>query len=235
MFRKSGYPAIYRSRYGLFRRYGYARRVCQGMLICIILWTMMETLFVHHRYSNVDTILQQQQQQQQQQSTSTSTSENGQPRARERLFIASMHWNNEAILRSHWNDAVVQLAQEWGPENVFVSVFESGSWDDTKGALTDLEGQLSHLGVPRNITLSQTTHEDEILGPSNGEGWIDTSRGKKELRRIPYLARLRNLTLRPLERLAELGIMFDKVLFLNDVVFTVRSRSSGEGKESKWH
>lgn len=229
MFRKSGYPAIYPFRSGLFRRYGHARRVCQGVLICIILWTMMETLFVHHRYGTVDSI------QQQRQSTSTSTSKSGPPRARERLFIASMHWNNEAILRSHWNDAVVHLAHTWGPENVFVSVFESGSWDDTKGALRDLDDQLDRLGVPRNITHSPKTHEDEISAPPTDEGWINTSRGKKELRRIPYLARLRNLTLRPLEDLMEQGIVFDKVLFLNDVVFTVRSRYSDEGQKSKWH
>lgn len=213
---KPGYTiSFFRS--GLFRRYGHARRMVQGTLICLILWTIMETLFQNHWYSTMDSI-------QQQQSTRASyptTSPNGPPRARERLYIASMHWNNEAILRSHWNDAVLQLAREWGPENIFVSVYESGSWDNSKGALRDLDSKLDRLGVPRNITLSTTTHKDEISGPPADEGWVYTSRGKKELRRIPYLARLRNLTLRPLEDLAKQGVLFDKVLFLNDVVFTV--------------
>jgi hypothetical protein len=52
-------------------------------------------------------------------------------------------------------------------------------------------------------------------------GWIDTPRGRKELRRIPYLSRLRNWTLQPLLELARQGEKFDKVLFLNDVVFSV--------------
>lgn len=202
MLRKSSYPSSY-IRYGLCRRYGLGRRFFQGFLVCSLIWTTLEVLFIHHRYSMVDRI---------QPST---------PRQFERIYIASMHWNNEAILRSHWNDAVVELAKTWGPENVFVSVFESGSWDDSKGALRDLDARLDRLGVRRNITLSDTTHEDEISSPSSGQGWVDTPRGQRELRRIPYLARLRNLTLRPLEDLTEEGIMFDKVLFLNDVVFTV--------------
>lgn len=211
MFRTPGRLPL---RYGLFRRYGYARRVCQGTLLCLLLWTMVETLFVHHRVSTIDSL-------QLQPSGAKSSDGGGGGGRHERLFIASMHWNNEAILRSHWNDAVVELARAWGPENVFVSVYESGSWDESKDALRDLDVRLGQLGVPRNITLSETTHEDEISAPPEGDGWIKTSRGKKELRRIPYLARLRNFTLRPLEHLTELGIGFDKVLFLNDVVFTV--------------
>lgn len=141
----------------------------------------------------------------------------------EKVYIASLHWNNEAILRSHWNNAVVELAKTLGPENIFISVYESGSWDDTKGALRELDDQLEKLGVPRNITLSETTHVDEISRYPARQGWIETSRGKTELRRIPYLARLRNLTLRPLEELLGQGKTFDRILFLNDVVFTVRT------------
>src|SRR5262249_8650949 len=55
------------------------------------------------------------------------------PRGIQRVYIASLHWNNEPILRSHWNDAVVALAKTLGPENVFITVYESGSWDDSKG------------------------------------------------------------------------------------------------------
>ncbi|SPN96873.1 related to polysaccharide export protein (CAP59) [Cephalotrichum gorgonifer] len=139
---------------------------------------------------------------------------------RERVYIASMHWNNAKVLKRHWNDAVVGLAGALGPENVFVSVYESGSWDGSKEALKELDARLEALGAPRNITLSNRTHRDEIDEEPEGEGWIETSRGKKELRRIPYLAALRNRTLQDLLELYEQGIEFDKVLFLNDVVFT---------------
>lgn len=142
----------------------------------------------------------------------------------DRVFIASTHWNNEVILRSHWNAAVLDLVQHIGIKNVYVSVYESGSWDNSKGALRDLDRKLNRLGVQRTIVLDKTTHADEIVKvPTPGEaGWIDTPRGRKELRRIPFLAGLRNLSLKPLEELASQGVKFDKILFLNDVVFTVR-------------
>jgi hypothetical protein len=143
-------------------------------------------------------------------------------RISQRVYIASIHWNNEEILKSHWNDAIIALVDALGRDNVFVTVFESGSWDDSKGALRELDAALESKNVKRNITLSETTHKDEMSVLDKGPGWVDTSRGKRELRRIPYLARLRNWSLEPLQELARQGERFDKVLFLNDVVFSVR-------------
>jgi hypothetical protein len=146
------------------------------------------------------------------------------PRRSERVYIASIHWNNEQILRSHWNDAVVHLAKTLGRDNVFITVYESGSWDDSKAVLRDLDATLEANWIRRNITLSDVTHKDEmsIAEEHRNSGWIDTPRGRKELRRIPYLSRLRNWTLQPLLELARQGEKFDRVLFLNDVVFSVR-------------
>ena len=145
---------------------------------------------------------------------------------KDRVFIASIHWNNEAILRSHWNAAILNLVQHLGPENVYVAILESGSWDDSKGALRELDAELEQLGVERSVELEQQTHKDEIERlPATGEpGWVWTSRGRKELRRIPYLSTLRNRLLRRMRELAERRVqtrVFDKVLWLNDVVFTV--------------
>jgi hypothetical protein len=144
----------------------------------------------------------------------------GQPNE-QKVFIASIHWNNEAILRSHWIPGVLGLVEHFGKENVYVSVQESGSWDDSKGALRELDGSLEQAGVRRRIILDETTHEDEIKKAPAESGWIQTSRGSKELRRVPYLSKLRNLVLEPLQELAEAGEHFDRILFLNDVVFTV--------------
>ncbi|KAJ5908324.1 hypothetical protein N7495_001006, partial [Penicillium taxi] len=141
------------------------------------------------------------------------------PRRQERIFIASVNWNNELILRTHWSKALVELAWKLGPENIYISIYESGSYDNTKGALMDLDIELERLQVPRTIILSHVTHEDEMAA-TPGEGWVETRRGYTELRRIPYLSRIRNLSLQPLEELAKQGITFDKILFLNDVVFT---------------
>ena len=146
-----------------------------------------------------------------------------------RVFIASMHWNNEFVIRSHWNAAVLDLVRHFGAENVYISILESGSWDNTKGALRELDLELGKLGVERNIELLETTHADEIgrIPDPQEEGWIWTSRGRKELRRIPYLARIRNQVMGKLRQLAnpidgQKKRTFDKVLWLNDVIFTVR-------------
>ncbi|GAB7352058.1 hypothetical protein MBLNU459_g2566t1 [Dothideomycetes sp. NU459] len=137
----------------------------------------------------------------------------------ERIFVASTHWNNELILRSHWIPAVLDLTRHFGADNIFISVVESGSWDNSKDALRELDLELEKAAIQRKIVLNDTTHADEISSPAIGEGWIKTPRGKIELRRIPYLSRMRNLSLQPLVELAEAGMRFDKILFLNDVVF----------------
>lgn len=148
----------------------------------------------------------------------------GAVRQRERIYIASMHWNNAEVLKDYWNDAVIKLTETFGADNVFVSIYESGSWDDSKAALQTLDAELEKRNVARRVEVSETTHYDEITKPEKerGEGWIDTSRGQRELRRIPYLAKLRNKTIQDLIELSKKGVTFDKVLFLNDVVFTVR-------------
>ncbi|KAG0156047.1 hypothetical protein PDIDSM_3223 [Penicillium digitatum] len=102
----------------------------------------------------------------------------------------------------------------------FISMYESGSYDNTKDALRELDWKLERMRVPRNITISPVTHEDEMATPVREDGWIRTPNGKKRPRRVPYLARIRNLSLLPLQDLARQGITFDKILFLNDVVFT---------------
>lgn len=146
----------------------------------------------------------------------------------DRIFIASINWNNELIIRSHWSAAVLDLVRYFGADNVYISIIESGSWDNTKGSLRDLDMELEKLGVERSIEMLESTHKDEverIPGP-NEEGWIWTSRGRKELRRIPYLAKLRNGVMEKLKQLAERTEgqgkrSFDKILWLNDVIFTV--------------
>ena len=140
-----------------------------------------------------------------------------------KIYVASTHWNNGKALHEFWNKAVLNLVEHVGPENIYISIYESGSWDDSKGALRLLDLDLERLGVQRTIVLDETTHADEITKPISDTGWIETPRGKKERRRISYLADLRNKSLKPLIDLALNGVRYDKILFLNDVAFTVCS------------
>ena len=188
-----------------FRRRSTRARILRTFLLASGIAILLDSLFFVRTFSRQQSL--------------------GQPglqlKSASRLFISSTHWNNEAALRGFWNQAIVDLARDIGPGNIYVSIYESGSWDDSKGALRLLDQDLERLGVQRTIILDNTTHEDEITRQAADSGWIDTPRGKKELRRIPFLAKLRNLTLKPMIELSSKGIRFDKVLFLNDVVFTV--------------
>lgn len=191
-------------RYSLYRQ---ARRVRLALFFILVGWTLVEVL--HIKYVHV-------QESQFQELTLGS----------ERIYIAGLHWNSEQILREAWIAAVVDLANAIGRDNVFVSIQESGSWDDTKGALILLDQLLEENNIPRRIVLDHTTHLDEVTKPHAGQGWIKTPIGTTELRRIPYLARLRNVAMEPLYDQESAGIMYDKVLFLNDVVFTVSQYES---------
>ncbi|KAJ5626744.1 hypothetical protein N7528_004171 [Penicillium herquei] len=190
--------------YRTIRRALARSRILRTLLLIFIAWNLIEVHLILSRISEAD----------------QETIYRDQPRRKERIYIASVNWNSEIILRSHWSQALLELAWKLGPENVYISIYESGSYDNTKGALMELDAELERLGIPRTIVLSPITHEDE-LAATPGEGWVESPRGDMALRRIPYLSRTRNLSLRPLEELAKHGYTFDKILFLNDVVFTV--------------
>lgn len=142
----------------------------------------------------------------------------------ERIFIASMHWNTEYAIRAHWAPALLDLIRYLGPDNVFVSIIEGGSYDNSAGALRELDVILRDMGVGRRIVFEEKTHKEEAeRTPVEGEqGWVWTKRGRRELRRIPWLADIRNRVMEPLRELAaaENAQTFDKVLWLNDVIFT---------------
>lgn len=100
-------------------------------------------------------------------------------------------------------------------------MYESEICDDSKNVLRLLGSNLKARGIRHRMILNETTHEDEINQRSASQGWHETPRGRNESRRIPCLSRLRNKTLDSLARSAANGTTFDKVLFLNDVAFTV--------------
>ncbi|KIH91257.1 polysaccharide export protein [Sporothrix brasiliensis 5110] len=155
------------------------------------------------------------------------------------VFIVSVHRNTEPILRSAWIENLVRLVDHLGRDNVYVSAVESGSQDDTKDALMELKAQLVARGVAHTIELGTTVWEqlDELYAwpdpdtpAAERPGWIWDSEEKHfALRRIPYLANVRNQAMAPL--LAEAakgsggggghgqGRRFDRVLWINDVAF----------------
>ncbi|KAJ0107851.1 polysaccharide export protein [Diaporthe amygdali] len=147
----------------------------------------------------------------------------------ETFFIVSVHRNTGDILPA-WSSAVLALIDHLGPENVYFSALESGSQDDTKDKLTALKARLDARHVPNTVTLGQTVWQqlDEMWArpapdAPRQEGWIwNQEDNVYDLRRITYLARERNRAMEPMRELQERqGVTFDKVLWLNDVIFDV--------------
>ena len=138
------------------------------------------------------------------------------------VYVASSQWNSGKLLEEHWVPSLLQLISDLGAANVsvFVSIYENGSWDSTKSVLQQLKQTLENSGVQHSVNIDDTSHEQIIARNASSSGWLNTLYGK-EMRRIPYLASVRNEALKPLSTLTESGAKFDRILYINDVVFSV--------------
>jgi hypothetical protein len=153
------------------------------------------------------------------------------PLGSEKILLASIFRNSEYMLRLYWMPALLVLVQDLGVHNIFVSIVESGSQDGTKDALNELKFELERLGVGNKIVLGQdaSAQVEELESiPAEGrrQGWLFTGRGPEgwEKRRIPFLSEQRNRAMEPLMELQP-NIRFEKVVWINDVVFTVSPTS----------
>ena len=126
------------------------------------------------------------------------------------------------MLHNHWIPSLLQVVQELKAANieVFVSIYENGSWDSTKSSLEQLRQTLRSLSIANRIVLDDKSHEYIIAHNESSYGWLRTAYGT-EMRRIPYLADVRNEALKPLHEMTTAGEKFDKLVFINDVIFSV--------------
>ncbi|KAL4732900.1 cryptococcal mannosyltransferase 1-domain-containing protein [Aspergillus similis] len=139
-------------------------------------------------------------------STSTAPGR-GNPR-NEKIFIAaSLYDRGGDIAGGQWGKDILRLIDLLGEKNVFLSIYENDSGPAGAGALLDLEAQ-----VPCNKSMVFEGNLDLDSLPS-----VTVPGGSKRVRRIEYLAEVRNRALRPLDAHPE--VVFDKLLYLNDIVF----------------
>jgi hypothetical protein len=145
-----------------------------------------------------------------------------------RVFVAAMLANCAPLLSKYWIPALLGLVDQLGPDNVFVSILENGSQDETRSLLVELQTNLTQRRVPYSIRFEEdfrdgkTFQKDGLLQrllgkEGNEDNWVMTDKGWYP-RRISYLAELRNMVLEPLKNSTR---RYDKILFFNDVIFSV--------------
>ncbi|KAK5271111.1 hypothetical protein LTR40_014073, partial [Exophiala xenobiotica] len=61
------------------------------------------------------------------------------PVQNQKIFIVAQFWTNAAVIHDRWGQALIDLVGVLGKENVYVSIYESGSLDNTKDILRVLE------------------------------------------------------------------------------------------------
>ncbi|KAJ7032253.1 cryptococcal mannosyltransferase 1-domain-containing protein [Mycena alexandri] len=123
----------------------------------------------------------------------------------EKIYLAAMFYNNGALL-PYWITQVTKLIYYLGPENVFVSIVESNSGDNTADLLDEWDKTLENMGVARRIL----TRDTSIERPPS----METAPP-----RIKFLAAVRNLVMEPLVQHGG----YARIVFSNDVFVEAES------------
>ncbi|EWC47692.1 hypothetical protein DRE_02892 [Drechslerella stenobrocha 248] len=119
-------------------------------------------------------------------------------------FIAASFWNNEPIL-GHWTREMTALVKILGRHNVYLSLTENDSEDNTASILLHYARELTKMGVPHSLNITR-----ELRGYPSNMPWRDIPH------RMSYMANLRNGALQPLYGITT---PFRSVVLMNDVVF----------------
>jgi hypothetical protein len=170
-----------------------------------------------------------------------------------KFFLAANLKNNEKILINHLTE-MVKFILYVGPERCYVSILENGSKDRTPDILRDFKAILEELKVRHSIiSLDQPDMRDPELPRLEEWGNAFAKELSKEAglnlstlkewdaavkdglkypkfgyllprRRIEYMAKLRNMALKPLYKFAQTPADASKtlVVFLNDVIYTYK-------------
>jgi Cryptococcal mannosyltransferase 1 len=126
---------------------------------------------------------------------------------KEKVFIATTIFDPSGDLaRGAWGESILSLIDLLGPSNVFLSIYENGAGRVAEAALKEFGRKAK---CERAIIF-----EDELA--LNVVPHIQLPDGTSRVKRIAYLAEVRNRALRPLDSST---IKYDKLLYLNDVVF----------------
>ncbi|GAB7345892.1 hypothetical protein MBLNU457_4133t3 [Dothideomycetes sp. NU457] len=129
----------------------------------------------------------------------------------EKVFIVSSIYDEEGgLVSGAWGNAILSLVDLLGPDNVFLSIYENDADDKARKALDEYRSR-----VPCNSSLLS-----EHL-PTHNLPHVTLPNGEQYVKRIAFLAEVRNRAMKPLEdpQSPASRVRFDKVLYINDVIF----------------
>ncbi|KAJ5485444.1 hypothetical protein N7539_005432 [Penicillium diatomitis] len=125
----------------------------------------------------------------------------------QKVYIAAVLYDPQGQLASgRWGDALLQLIEMLGEQNVYLSIYENNSGETGENALRHLAD---------NVTCNNTIISEPGLSLRDIPH-VTIPTGEKRVRRIDYLAEVRNRALQPLDTAQ---VTYDKLLYLNDVIF----------------
>ncbi|EAW13835.1 glycosyltransferase family 69 protein [Aspergillus clavatus NRRL 1] len=126
----------------------------------------------------------------------------------EKVFIAaSLYDRGGHLAGGEWGDRVLQLIDLLGKDNVFLSIYENDSGPEGDSALRNFAKR-----IPSKSSIVSEEHLELEHLPK-----VTIPGGEKRIKRIEYLAEVRNRALKPLED--DPATRYDKLLYLNDVIF----------------
>ena len=126
----------------------------------------------------------------------------------EKVFIAaSLYDQGGDLARGQWGKSVLALINLLGEDNVFLSIYENNS---------GVEGEQALSEFGRHVSCNKTLIFEEHLDLA-GISHIHLPDGSKRLKRVAYLAEVRNRALQHLHK--DIETQYDKLLYLNDVIF----------------
>jgi hypothetical protein len=125
----------------------------------------------------------------------------------QKVFISSTLYDQNGLLAGgKWGQALLELVQLLGPDNTFLSVYENDPDPLAREALDGLGKKLACNTslVYEHLSLDDLPH-------------INLPNGESAIKRMAFLSEVRNRALLPIQ--FSNATKFDKVLFINDVVF----------------
>ncbi|CAI6334360.1 unnamed protein product [Periconia digitata] len=129
----------------------------------------------------------------------------------EKVFIAASIYEKEGALTSGaWGNSMRELVDLLGPENVHLSLYENDADGLTKQSLARFE---------RNLPCNKTIVSEDLDLHSLPRVALPNPAAAPRIKRIAFLADVRNKALAPLSTATQAGIRFDRLLYVNDVNF----------------